>query len=67
MGYINQLFIDRWFGFIQTVEGQGLYFRHPGFQGAAYDLLAEGPQVEFDIKASSKGLSAVNARFAVGS
>ena len=67
MGYINQLFRDRWFGFIETVEGQGLYFRFLDFQGTAYDLLAEGQPVVFDIKASSKGLNAVNVRLAAGS
>ncbi len=64
MGFIKQLYRDRWFGFIQTEEGQGLYFRYLDFQGEAYDLLTEGQQVEYDVVSSPKGPSAVNVRLA---
>jgi CspA family cold shock protein len=54
------------YGFIE-VEGQDDVFVHySGILGDGFRSLAEGDEVEFDIKAGSKGPSAVNVRKTVG-
>ena len=65
-GTIRKLIGHRGFGFIRIEEGTeekgGLFFRRNELEGVAYELLAEGQQVEFDLTPTSKGLQAVKVR-----
>jgi CspA family cold shock protein len=47
-GTIVRLVRDRGFGFIQTENGQEIFFHATGVEGTPYDSLQEGQQVTFE-------------------
>ena len=53
-GKIKRL-TDRGFGFIETAEGQDLFFHMSACEGVRFDDLREGQQVEFNVGQSDKG------------
>lgn len=50
----------RGYGFITNQEGEELYVHFTDIQGNGYKTLAEGEEVEFEVKASEKGKQAAN-------
>jgi len=61
-GTIKRLVRDRGFGFIKTEEEGDLFFHSTDLQGVAYEVLAEGQKVEFEVKHTPKGPRAVTVR-----
>ena len=61
-GTIKRLVRDRGFGFIKTEEEGDLFFHSTDLQGVAYEALAEGQKVEFEVTHTPKGLRAANVR-----
>jgi CspA family cold shock protein len=55
-GSIVRLVTNRGFGFIRTDNGQEVFFHASGVTGgAAYDNLAEGQAVTFDVERDTRG------------
>jgi CspA family cold shock protein len=50
----------RGYGFITNQEGEELYVHFTDIQGNGYKTLAEGQEVEYEVKASEKGKQAAN-------
>ncbi len=63
-GTIRRLITDRGYGFIETEEGQDLFFHRNDLQGVDYESLTEGQAVEFEVTRTAKGLNAANVRLA---
>jgi len=64
-GTIKRLITDQRFGFIQTAEGEDLFFHRSKLQGVDYDSLREGQEVEFEVRRAFGGRpQALNVRFA---
>jgi CspA family cold shock protein len=61
-GTIKRLVRERGFGFIQGNDGVELFFHKSALQGGAFDALAEGQAVEFDVEKGDKGPRAANMR-----
>jgi len=61
-GTIKKLVRERGFGFIQGQDGVELFFHRSALQGDAFDRLAEGQTVEFDVERGPKGPRATNMR-----
>ena len=59
-GKINKLISDRGFGFINDTDGRTVFFHRSSLVGIAFDALKGDEEVEFDVKDSPKGPSAVN-------
>jgi len=49
-GTIRRLVADRGFGFIKREQGGDLFFHRNQLQGAGYDSLREGQEVEFEVE-----------------
>ena len=47
-GTIKRLILDRGFGFIQTAEEEDLFFHRNDIEGAEFNSLSEGQEVEFE-------------------
>lgn len=54
-GTIRRLITDRGFGFIQTAESKDLFFHRSELQGAEFDVLSEGQEVEFEMAQGRDG------------
>ncbi len=54
-GAIARIVGDRGFGFIRDGRGQELFFHATSVEGAAFDELREGDQVEFEREADPRG------------
>jgi CspA family cold shock protein len=64
-GIIRRLTTDRGFGLIQRAEGADLFFHRSKLQGADYDSLREGQEVEFEVRRPFGGRpQALNVRLA---
>lgn len=50
----------RGYGFITNPDGEELYVHFTDIQGKGYKTLAEGEEVEYEVKASEKGKQATN-------
>ena len=61
-GTIKRLVRERGFGFIQGQDGVEVFFHKSALQGGAFDGLAEGQAVEFDVERGEKGPRAANVR-----
>jgi len=61
-GTIKRLVRDRGFGFILGQDGTELFFHRSALQGQAFDTLAEGQAVEFEVERGDKGPRAVNMK-----
>lgn len=48
------------FGFISQAGGEDVFVHHSAIQAKGFKSLAEGDQVEFEVKPGPKGLSAAN-------
>lgn len=48
------------FGFIEQEGGQDVFVHYSAISGSGFKTLAEGQQVEFDVKAGQKGPQAEN-------
>lgn len=48
------------FGFIEMEGGQDVFVHYSAISGSGFKTLAEGQQVEFDVKAGQKGPQAEN-------
>ncbi len=64
-GTIKRLVLDRGFGFIQTAEGNDLFFHHSQLEDVGYNSLREGQEVEFELAKGRDGHpQAVSVRLA---
>ncbi len=61
-GRIKRLITDRGFGFIETAQGEDLFFHCSKLRGLEFADLHENQIVEFDIAQFPQGLQAVNVR-----
>lgn len=60
-GKIKRL-TDRGFGFIDTGDGEDLFFHMSSLQGIAFEQLREGQAVTYDVGQGPKGPRAENVR-----
>lgn len=61
-GRIKRIVSDRGFGFIRAEDGQEVFFHRSGLMGIDFNKLAEGQQVEFQVKRTDRGPRAVDVR-----
>ena len=61
-GTVKRLVRERGFGFILGQDGVEIFFHRSALQGDAFDNLAEGQAVEFDVERGPKGPRAANMR-----
>ena len=61
-GTVKRLVRERGFGFILGQDGVELFFHRSSLPGEAFDRLAEGQAVEFDVQRGDKGLRAANMK-----
>jgi CspA family cold shock protein len=61
-GTVKKLVRERGFGFILGQDGVELFFHKSALQGEAFDTLAEGQAVEFDVEKGDKGPRAVHMK-----
>ena len=54
-GGIARIIGDRGFGFIRDARGQELFFHATSVEGAVFDELHEGDQVEFERERDPRG------------
>ena len=65
-GTIARLLIDKGFGFIRDENGVEHFFHRSAIRGAVFELLREGPRVEFVNEDSPKGPRAADVRLIDG-
>jgi CspA family cold shock protein len=61
-GTVKRLVRERGFGFILGEDGVEVFFHRSALQGEAFDALAEGQAVEFDVERGGKGPRAANMK-----
>ena len=61
-GKIKRLMKDRGFGFIRGNDGQEIFFHRSSLEGIAFESLAEGQDVDFEVEHSPKGPRAGKVR-----
>ncbi len=61
-GTVKRLVRERGFGFILGEDGVQIFFHRSAVQGDAFDALAEGQAVEFDVERGDKGPRAANLK-----
>lgn len=61
-GRIKRLITERGFGFIETVQGEDLFFHCSKLRGVDFADLHENQIVEFDVAQFPQGVQAVNVR-----
>jgi CspA family cold shock protein len=61
-GKIKRLMKDRGFGFIRGNDGQEIFFHRSSLEGIAFESLAEGQDVDFEVEQSPKGPRAGKVR-----
>ena len=61
-GTIKRLIADRHFGFIRAENGQEVFFHASAVNGADFNSLTVGQEVNFDQERGDKGPKAVNVR-----
>jgi CspA family cold shock protein len=64
-GKVKRLVADRGFGFIETEQGDDLFFHHSEVQGHSIEELREGQRVEYEVGRGRKGPCATRIRLAV--
>ena len=63
-GTVKKLVRERGFGFIQGSDGVRLFFHRSAVERPAYEALAEGQAVEFDVEKGDRGLRAADVKAA---
>lgn len=61
-GVIRRLVRERGFGFIESDDGQDLFFHRSELRGVTFELLKEGQSIEFEKGEGPKGPKAVNIK-----
>ena len=61
-GTVKKLVGDRGCGFIAAQDGSEVFFHRTAVQGAAFDSLTAGQNVEFNVEQGEKGPRAANVR-----
>ena len=59
-GVVKWFDADKGYGFISSVEGKDIFVHFSAIQSEGYKTLAEGDQVEFDVKNGDRGQQAAN-------
>lgn len=59
-GVVKWFDADKGYGFISSVEGKDIFVHFSAIQAEGYKSLAEGDQVEFDVKDGDRGPQAAN-------
>jgi len=59
-GIVKWFDADKGYGFISSAEGNDIFVHFSAIQTEGYKTLAEGDQVEFDVKSSERGQQAAN-------
>lgn len=54
-GSIKRLFKDKGYGFIKAEDGRDIFFHRSSVDGAQFESLTEGQDVEFEVERSQKG------------
>jgi CspA family cold shock protein len=55
MGTIKKLVNDKGFGFIQTEDGNDVFFHHSSVTNKQFDSLTEGQRVEYTLDSGGGG------------
>ena len=61
-GTVKKLVGDRGFGLIAAQDRSEVFFHRTAVQGAAFDSLTAGQNVEFNVEQGEKGPRAANVR-----
>jgi CspA family cold shock protein len=59
-GVVKWFDADKGYGFISSAEGKDIFVHFSAIQTEGYKTLAEGDQVEFDVKNGDRGQQAAN-------
>ena len=59
-GKIKKIILDKGFGFITDSNGNEVFFHKSSLVGVEFSSLADGAEVQFEVKQGPKGLNAVN-------
>ena len=59
-GTVKWFDASKGYGFITSSEGQDVFVHFSAIQTEGYKTLAEGDQVEFDVKDGDRGVQATN-------
>jgi len=59
-GVVKWFDADKGYGFISSVEGKDIFVHFSAIQTEGYKTLAEGDQVEFEVKNGDRGQQAAN-------
>ncbi|MCF7932193.1 MAG: cold shock domain-containing protein [Acholeplasmataceae bacterium] len=59
-GVVKWFDADKGYGFISSAEGKDIFVHFSAIQSEGYKTLAEGDQVEFDVKDGDRGPQAAN-------
>lgn len=59
-GIVKWFDADKGYGFISTEEGKDIFVHFSAIQTEGYKTLAEGDQVEFEVKDGDRGPQAAN-------
>jgi len=59
-GVVKWFDADKGYGFISSAEGKDIFVHFSAIQTEGYKTLAEGDQVEFDVKDGDRGPQAAN-------
>ncbi len=61
-GVVKWFDADKGYGFISSAEGKDIFVHFSAIQIEGYKTLAEGDQVEFEVKSGDRGPQAANVR-----
>jgi CspA family cold shock protein len=61
-GVVKWFDADKGYGFISSAEGKDIFVHFSAIQIEGYKTLAEGDQVEFEVKNGDRGPQAANVR-----
>jgi cold shock protein len=59
-GVVKWFDADKGYGFISSADGKDIFVHFSAIQTEGYKTLAEGDQVEFDVKDGDRGQQAAN-------
>ena len=54
-GKVKKLVRDRGFGFVESEDGQDIFFHFSALPPGGFDALGEGEEVEFQVEQGDKG------------
>ncbi|MBN2268454.1 MAG: cold shock domain-containing protein [Acholeplasmataceae bacterium] len=61
-GVVKWFDADKGYGFISSAEGKDIFVHFSAIQSEGYKTLAEGDQVEFEVKNGDRGQQAAEVR-----